>query len=63
MPAVSQITLKSRVDTDINVETRYYTVLRLALPRVSIKDVPYNGVIIPKGTVYFLNAWACNMGT
>ncbi|KAF4635455.1 hypothetical protein G7Y89_g2638 [Cudoniella acicularis] len=40
---------------------RYYTVLRLALPRVSIRDVPYEGVIIPQGTVYFLNAWACNM--
>ncbi|PMD24960.1 cytochrome P450 [Hyaloscypha hepaticicola] len=40
---------------------RYYTVLRLALPRVSIKDVTYEGVVIPKGTVYFLNAWSCNM--
>jgi 3-hydroxyphenylacetate 6-hydroxylase len=28
---------------------------------VSIKDVTYNGVVFPKGTVYFLNAWACNM--
>lgn len=41
---------------------RYYTVLRLALPRVSVKDVVYEGVCIPKGTVIFLNAWACNMG-
>lgn len=41
---------------------RYYTVLRLALPRVSIKDVTYEGVLLPKGTVFFLNAWACNMG-
>lgn len=41
---------------------RYYTVLRLALPRVSVKDVIYNGVRIPKGSVIFLNAWACNMG-
>lgn len=40
---------------------RYFTVLRLNLPRVSIKDVTYNGITIPKGTVYFLNAWACNM--
>ena len=40
---------------------RYFTVLRLALPRVSIKDVTYDGIIIPAGTVYFLNAWACNM--
>lgn len=40
---------------------RYFTVLRLALPRVSIRDVTYQGVVIPAGTVYFLNAWACNM--
>ncbi|KAG9229955.1 cytochrome P450 [Amylocarpus encephaloides] len=40
---------------------RYYTVLRLALPRATVKDITYNGVRIPKGTVVFLNAWACNM--
>ncbi|KFZ05063.1 hypothetical protein V501_08703 [Pseudogymnoascus sp. VKM F-4519 (FW-2642)] len=40
---------------------RYFTVLRLALPRVSIKDVTYDGIVIPAKTVYFLNAWACNM--
>ncbi|KAI9370948.1 3-hydroxyphenylacetate 6-hydroxylase [Aspergillus egyptiacus] len=40
---------------------RYYTVLRLALPRTSIKDITYDGKLIPKGTVFFLNAWACNM--
>ncbi|CAG8391962.1 unnamed protein product [Penicillium salamii] len=40
---------------------RFFTVLRLALPRTSIKDITYNGIIIPKGTVFFLNAWACNM--
>lgn len=22
----------------------------------------YEGTVIPKGTVFFLNAWACNMG-
>ncbi|KAK2753939.1 hypothetical protein FQN54_007298 [Arachnomyces sp. PD_36] len=40
---------------------RYFTVLRLALPRTSIRDISYEGVTIPKGTVFFLNAWACNM--
>jgi len=41
---------------------RYYTVLRLALPKASIKDIMYEGARIPKGTVVFLNSWACNMG-
>lgn len=41
---------------------RYFTVLRLALPRTSIRDITYEGIVIPKGTVFFLNAWACNMG-
>ncbi|KAJ0415530.1 cytochrome P450 [Aspergillus carlsbadensis] len=40
---------------------RYYTVLRLALPRTSIRDITYEGKAIPKGTVFFLNSWACNM--
>ncbi|PHH91911.1 hypothetical protein CDD83_9778 [Cordyceps sp. RAO-2017] len=40
---------------------RYFTVLRLALPRASVKSVVYNGVTIPQGSVVFLNAWACNM--
>lgn len=40
---------------------RYYTVLRLSLPRGTVKDVVYNGLTIPSGSVVFLNAWACNM--
>ncbi|KAF2103584.1 cytochrome P450 [Rhizodiscina lignyota] len=40
---------------------RYYAVLRLALPRASVKDVTYEGKVIPAGTTIFLNAWACNM--
>lgn len=41
---------------------RYFTVLRLALPRATIKDITYQGSVIPKGSMIFLNAWACNMG-
>jgi 3-hydroxyphenylacetate 6-hydroxylase len=41
---------------------RYFTVLRLALPRASTKPVSYEDFIIPAGSVVFLNAWACNMG-
>ncbi|EXJ75497.1 3-hydroxyphenylacetate 6-hydroxylase [Cladophialophora psammophila CBS 110553] len=40
---------------------RMYTVLRLNLPRTSIKEVSYNGMSFPKGTTFFLNAHACNM--
>ncbi|THC93398.1 hypothetical protein EYZ11_007124 [Aspergillus tanneri] len=32
-----------------------------SLPRTSIRDITYNGTVIPKGTVFFLNSWACNM--
>lgn len=40
---------------------RYYTVLRLALPRATVKDIVYKGKLIPAGTTIYLNAWACNM--
>ncbi|KAF2459198.1 cytochrome P450 76B1 [Lineolata rhizophorae] len=40
---------------------RFYTVLRLALPRATVRDIVYEGVRIPEGTTVFLNAWACNM--
>ncbi|RAQ93865.1 DNA-directed RNA polymerase mitochondrial precursor [Stemphylium lycopersici] len=40
---------------------RYYTVLRLALPRATVKDVMYEGKLIPAGSTIYLNAWACNM--
>lgn len=42
---------------------RFYTVLRLALPRATVKDVHYEGKLIPAGSTIYLNAWACNMGT
>lgn len=41
---------------------RYYCVLRLALPRATVKDVVYEGKLIPAGSTVYLNAWACNMG-
>ncbi|KAI6080559.1 cytochrome P450, partial [Hypoxylon rubiginosum] len=39
---------------------RYFTVIPLALPRESIKDIEYNGVTIPAKSTVYLNAWACN---
>jgi 3-hydroxyphenylacetate 6-hydroxylase len=41
---------------------RFFTVLRLALPRATVKDVTYEGKRIPAGSTIYLNAWACNMG-
>ncbi|OTB00220.1 hypothetical protein M426DRAFT_324462 [Hypoxylon sp. CI-4A] len=39
---------------------RYFSVVPLALPRESIKDIRYNDVLIPSGSTVYLNAWACN---
>jgi phenylacetate 2-hydroxylase len=38
--------------------SRYFTVLKLALPRATLGDSSYRGVHIPSGTTVFLNAWA-----
>ncbi|KAJ5115932.1 cytochrome P450 [Penicillium angulare] len=40
---------------------RYFTVLRLSLPRSTNKEFLYEGKKVPIGTTIFLNAWACNM--
>ncbi|KAK1701023.1 cytochrome P450 [Colletotrichum godetiae] len=40
---------------------RFFTVLRLSLPRATNKEFMYEGKLVPKGTVVFLNSWACNM--
>ena len=41
---------------------RYFTVIPLALPRTSIRDMEYDGKFVPAGTTAYLNAWACNHG-
>ena len=40
---------------------RYFTVLRLSLPRCTTQDTTYNNLRIRKGSTIWLNAWACNM--
>ncbi|KAF1972180.1 cytochrome P450 phenylacetate hydroxylase-like protein [Bimuria novae-zelandiae CBS 107.79] len=40
---------------------RYYCVLRLALPRATVKDIVYEDKLIPAGSTIYLNVWACNM--
>lgn len=41
---------------------RFFTVLRMSLPRAAWRDIEYEGVFIPKGSTVFLNAWGCNRG-
>lgn len=42
---------------------RYWTVIPISLPRVSIKDVTYNGAVIPAGTTFYMNAYAADYDT
>ncbi|KAF1953340.1 cytochrome P450 phenylacetate hydroxylase-like protein [Byssothecium circinans] len=39
---------------------RYWTVIPISLPRVSIKDIEYQGVTIPAGTTFYMNAYAAD---
>lgn len=39
---------------------RYWTVIPICLPRVSIKDIVWNGVTIPAGTTFYMNAYAAD---
>ncbi|KAJ9145063.1 Cytochrome P450 [Pleurostoma richardsiae] len=40
--------------------SRYFVVLRLALPKATYSDVNWNEATIPANTLVFLNTWACN---
>jgi len=33
---------------------RYWTVIPICLPRVSIKDIPYGDAVVPAGTTFFM---------
>ncbi|KAK4233938.1 cytochrome P450 [Achaetomium macrosporum] len=39
---------------------RFWTVIPICLPRTSIKDIPYEGAVIPAGTAFFMNAYAAD---
>ncbi|EGO26598.1 hypothetical protein SERLADRAFT_414563 [Serpula lacrymans var. lacrymans S7.9] len=41
--------------------SRYYSIVRLALPKATIADSEWQGHRIQAGTTVFLNVWACNM--
>ncbi|KAI2465946.1 cytochrome P450 [Annulohypoxylon bovei var. microspora] len=40
--------------------SRYFVVLKLALPKATYTNVPWENSTIPANTVVFLNSWACN---
>lgn len=42
--------------------SRYFTVLKLALPKATYTDIRWEGAVIPADTLVFLNSWACNRG-
>ncbi|KAJ5272324.1 hypothetical protein N7478_007449 [Penicillium angulare] len=39
---------------------RFWTVIPICLPRVSTKDITWNGSTIPAGTTFFMNAYAAD---
>lgn len=39
---------------------RFWTVIPICLPRVSIKDIEWDGAVIPAGTTFYMNAWAAD---
>jgi phenylacetate 2-hydroxylase len=39
---------------------RYWTVIPICLPRVSIKDIEYNRTVVPAGTTFYMNAYAAD---
>lgn len=39
---------------------RFFTVIPICLPRVSIKDIKYENAVIPAGTTFYMNAWAAD---
>lgn len=39
---------------------RFFIVIPICLPRTSIKDIVYEGAVIPAGTTFYMNAWAAD---
>lgn len=42
--------------------SRYFTVLKLALPKATDIDVEWQGATVPANTLVYLNSWAINRG-
>ncbi|KAI0179855.1 cytochrome P450 [Hypoxylon sp. FL1284] len=61
--------LKSKAYSSTKVEyinvltkeiSRYFSVLKLALPKATYTEATWEGATIPANTLVFLNVWACN---
>ncbi|KAF4589124.1 phenylacetate 2-hydroxylase [Ophiocordyceps camponoti-floridani] len=39
---------------------RFWAVIPINLPRQSIRDIPWEGAVVPAGTTFFMNAYAAN---
>ncbi|KAL9055306.1 MAG: hypothetical protein Q9162_003613 [Coniocarpon cinnabarinum] len=39
---------------------RFWTVIPICLPRVSVKDIQWHGATIPAGSTFYMNAWAAD---
>ena len=50
------------VNAIVKEAARYYTVSAMSLPRKAMCDIPWEGAIIPKGTMVLINAQAANHG-
>ncbi|KAI1103728.1 cytochrome P450 [Jackrogersella minutella] len=48
------------IDALTNEISRYFVVLKLALPKATYTGVTWGNARIPANTVVFLNSWACN---
>ncbi|KAK1460181.1 hypothetical protein CMEL01_03180 [Colletotrichum melonis] len=42
--------------------SRYFVVLKLALPKATYADATWESATIPANTLVFLNSWSCNRG-
>ncbi|UQC75467.1 uncharacterized protein CLUP02_02121 [Colletotrichum lupini] len=42
--------------------SRYFVVLKLALPKATYADAAWESATIPANTLVFLNSWSCNRG-
>ena len=50
----------SYVSAFVKETLRFWTVIPIALPRTSIKDIKWHDALVPAGTTFYMNAWAAD---